>query len=66
MGHTFTSFSSGVAYNEQKESSARWEAKKKELARIDAAKKRALDKGIIRFLNLACDWFICLFTAVAS
>lgn len=36
---------SGVAYNEQKESAARWEAKKKELERIEAAKKRAADKS---------------------
>ena len=35
----------GLSYDEAKESAARWEAKKKELAKIDAAKKRAEEKG---------------------
>jgi len=34
-----------VKYNEEKERKAKWDAKQKELARIDEAKKHEAEKG---------------------
>jgi len=47
----------GVKYNEEKEQKAKWDAKQKELARIEEAKKREAEKGsfilsIVTLLNL--------------
>ena len=36
----------GVKYNEEKEQKAKWDAKQKELARIEEAKKREAEKGL--------------------
>jgi hypothetical protein len=38
-------FSSGIKYNEEKESKAQWDTKQKELTRIEEAKKREAEKG---------------------
>ena len=35
----------GVKYNEEKERKANWDAKQKELAKIEDAKKREAEKG---------------------
>ena len=39
----------GVKYNEEKERKAKWDAKQKELARIEDAKKREAEKGLVLF-----------------
>ena len=36
----------GVKYDEEKERKAKWDAKQKELARIEEAKKREAEKGL--------------------
>jgi len=39
----------GVKYDEEKERKAKWDAKQKELARIEEAKKREAEKGLLFF-----------------
>jgi len=40
----------GVKYNEEKERKAKWDAKQKELASIEEAKKREAEKGLFFYL----------------
>jgi len=50
----------GMKYNEEKEHKAKWDAKQKELARIEEAKKREAEKGLFSVQ------FSCLIHAMSS